>query len=408
MRIEGIRSDADEPGLREYEISFLRLLETVSSGAAFEISYTGTTLVYRPGVLTGGKHSHSCNGRGVGYFLEPLVALAPFGKNPMALTLTGVTNDNVDTSVDALRTVLLPILPLFGVSEGVGLKIISRGAAPLGGGKVLFTCGVVRQLSPLQRVNPGRVAKIRGIAWSTRVSPAMANRVMDASRSVLTRFIPDVFVFTDVFKGPDSGLSPGYGLTLVASSSTGAAYSAELMFQPVTRTNDDGPQPQTPDVAAVSAQLHEKLSNITTPEDLGHQTALALLQQLTHRSFIPAIAQWLAVLFMVLCPEDVSRILLGRLKDFTIQFLRDIHSVYGVRFKIIPNDPSTTASASQSPNLDMNTDNNEGTKNGEKGSDGDSVVEEAGENQIMDDLIGDGVLLSCVGTGYINVSKRTI
>ena len=37
--------------------------------------------------------------RGIGYFLEALIALAPFAKLPLLATLTGVTNDNVDVSV---------------------------------------------------------------------------------------------------------------------------------------------------------------------------------------------------------------------------------------------------------------------------------------------------------------------
>lgn len=41
VRIDKIRSDEDHPGLKDYEVSFLRLLEKVTNGAVIEIGYTG-------------------------------------------------------------------------------------------------------------------------------------------------------------------------------------------------------------------------------------------------------------------------------------------------------------------------------------------------------------------------------
>ena len=47
------------------------------------------------------------------------MCLAPFGKKATTLTLTGLTNESVDVSVDIFRTVVLPFLTKhFGV-EGV-------------------------------------------------------------------------------------------------------------------------------------------------------------------------------------------------------------------------------------------------------------------------------------------------
>jgi RNA 3'-terminal phosphate cyclase-like protein len=48
----------------------------------------------------GGKVNHECNpARGIGYYLEALLCLAPFCKNPLDVTLTGVTNNLIDPSV---------------------------------------------------------------------------------------------------------------------------------------------------------------------------------------------------------------------------------------------------------------------------------------------------------------------
>ncbi len=54
------------------------------------LAHAGTTLRYRPGLITGGAGlTHDCGkARGMGYFLEPLVCLALFGKKVNA-TYTG-------------------------------------------------------------------------------------------------------------------------------------------------------------------------------------------------------------------------------------------------------------------------------------------------------------------------------
>jgi RNA 3'-terminal phosphate cyclase-like protein len=76
----------------------------------------------------------------------------------------------------------------------------------LGGGQVLFRVPVVRQLKPFQWEDPGKIKRIRGIAYCTRTSASMATRLVESSRSLLNRFIPDVFIYTDVYKGAEAGL----------------------------------------------------------------------------------------------------------------------------------------------------------------------------------------------------------
>ena len=89
LRVEGIRTGAADrlnPGLREHEVSFLRLVEKVSNGTLVEINETGTAFRLRPGVVVGGKHIHDCgdvrSSRSIGWFLEPLILLALFAKRP--------------------------------------------------------------------------------------------------------------------------------------------------------------------------------------------------------------------------------------------------------------------------------------------------------------------------------------
>ncbi len=44
--------------------------------------------------------THECPlSRSIGYFLEPVIMLAPFAKKPMQLTIRGITTDDRDLSV---------------------------------------------------------------------------------------------------------------------------------------------------------------------------------------------------------------------------------------------------------------------------------------------------------------------
>ena len=79
-----------------------------------QVNETGTALYYQPGLLLGGELDHDCNvARGIGYFLEPLLQLAPFTKNHLKIRLKGVTNNQVDPSVDCIKSASLPLLAKF-------------------------------------------------------------------------------------------------------------------------------------------------------------------------------------------------------------------------------------------------------------------------------------------------------
>ncbi|KAI0724012.1 18S rRNA biogenesis protein [Cerioporus squamosus] len=312
VRIDKIRSDDKNPGLRDYEVSLLRLLERVTNGTIIEISVTGTAILLKPGIIAGGSVVHDCPlSRSVGYFLEPIVMLAPFAKKPLQLTLRGITTDDNDLSVDIIRTVTLPHMQLFGVSEGLELRIKKRGSPPQGGGEVQFLCPIVRQVKTLDFVDPGKVKRIRGISHAVRVNPQFSNRMIEASRSVLNRYIPDIYLYSDVYKGEDSGKSPGYALSLLSESTTGAMHCAEAVSQPGV-----------------------------PPEDIALQASRALLAEIRRGGCVDRQHQVLVLLMMVLGSEDVGRCRMGEPTTRTIQFLRDVKETFGTAFKIVPADPS--------------------------------------------------------------------
>ncbi|XP_060071040.1 RNA 3'-terminal phosphate cyclase-like protein [Ylistrum balloti] len=347
VRVRKIRSKEDDPGLKDFEASFIRLLDKLTNGSKIVISETGTSLLYQPGLLIGGKLEHECNTqRSIGYYLEALVCLAPFTKKPIKVLLRGVTNDQIDPSVDLIKLSTVPVLKRFlGTDEGLELKITRRGAAPDGGGEVIFSCPCRQKLRPLQFTDPGKIKRIRGVAWAVRVSPVTTNRIVDATRSILNQFLPDIYIYTDHLKGSQSGKSPGFGLTLVAETLQGSFLCAEAASNP--KGSPKGP---------------------TIPEDLGKETAKILLEEIYRGGCVDSTNQSLTALFMVLGQQDVSKVQMGTLSQYTIQFLRHIRDFLQVMFKV-------------EPELKKDDDDDDLQIGGEK------------------------LLLTCVGVGYSNVSK---
>ncbi|XP_073146314.1 probable RNA 3'-terminal phosphate cyclase-like protein [Henckelia pumila] len=330
--IEDIRANATWPGLRRHEISFLRLLEKISDSCDVEINETGTKLKYKPGIVMGGRHlDHDCGvSRGMGYFLEPLIVLALFGKKPLRIQLQGVTNDSKDPSVDTFRSTTLHILKQFGVSsEGLDLKILSRGVPPHGGGEIILSVPVVQDsLKAITWIDEGMVKRIRGITFSTRVTAQFENTTLHAARGIFNRLLPDVHIFTDHKTGPQAGKSPGYGMSLVAETTSGCFISADNAVYHAQEEEEEG-------------ELEDEGEKwLIPPEDLGEQIASALLGEIEQGGVVDSTHQGLLFLLCALCPQDVSKVRVGKLSPYGIQVLRHIRDFLSVKFVIKP-DPST-------------------------------------------------------------------
>jgi len=326
VRIDEIRSRDEDPGVRDFEASLLRLLEKISNGCKVEINETGTSLYYRPGILVGGHVTHDCGtSRSINYYVEALVVLGLFGKKPVRAVLRGVTNDNLDMNYDSWKSCAIPLLKRMTGEVEFDVKLTRRGARPLGGGEIHLSVPLVKALLPANITDEGLIKRVRGIAWSAKVSPTMLSRAIDTCRGVLNDFLPDVYVFTDHRSGPDAGKSPGYGLSLVAETTTECTLSADL----VTELEGEG------------AEKH-----VNIPEDLGSNAAMLLLEEIRRGGCIDSSFQSLALLLTALGPEESCKVRIGPLTDAGIETLRLVRDFFGVTFSLKPDVSSGTVLAS--------------------------------------------------------------
>ena len=304
IKITKIRSQDLNPGLKDHEVSFLRLLEAVTNGSHIEISYTGTTIIYRPGIIIGGDLTHNCpDTKSIGYFIEPMLMLAPFSKKKFSIIFKGLTNiAGNDTGVDAIKWGLLPVMEKFGVRE-VSLHILKRGSAPLGGGEVHLLCSsLIPQPLTIHALDIPKFSAIRGVAYCTRVSPSIVNRMIDSARAVLKPTGCEVNITADVWRGENSGKSPGFGITLVAELKRGWRIVTENVG-----------------------------SAGSLPEDSGELTAYQLLEEISNSGVVGRYQLPLALVYMTIGKEDIGRLKIqeSEIDENLVSVLRDIQEVFG-------------------------------------------------------------------------------
>lgn len=311
------------PGLQPYEASFLRLICKVTAGSELAIDATGTAFSLRPGVLRGvhsnadaaGRGSasasaasaspvtHSCHaGRGVAYFLEPLVLLSAFSRFRMHVLLKGVTDAHpLDPSVDLLRLEMLPLLqtllkkaggPLAeaALANPAELRVLTRGLPEAPFGLVSFRGPAVARgpIAPLQLAEPAAPkARVRGVAFAAGASPALARRAVAAARGVLNAVLPDVWIAVEVplsarkkktvFSAPvDAPLedlalqqreafnrsdSKALGLCLTAEGVDGFVRAAEASLLLATRAVSESAGKKAKDSAEAASEASRALGN---------------------------------------------------------------------------------------------------------------------------------------------------
>ncbi|KAK3936062.1 RNA 3'-terminal phosphate cyclase/enolpyruvate transferase [Diplogelasinospora grovesii] len=354
IHISKIRSSSPtNPGLAPHEISFLRLLEAVTNGSAIDVSYSGTTITYQPGLITGTvpgagadtvgdviEHTVPANcTRGITYFLVPLALLAPFSKAHMNVrfsgpgVITAATNGTGDVSVDTFRTAILPLYGLFGIPPArIELRVLSRSCAGPGGkgggGVVELRFASQVRLPKTLHLNrrPGRIRRIRGVAYCTGVSASHNNRMIQAARSVLNALVSDLHVAAQYDPAPlvtigenrpgqpaqKRKMGIGFGLSLVAESSAeGVLYAAD-------------------EVAPAEGGV--------VPEDIGLRCAYQLLEIIAQGGCVSASASATILTLMAMGSEDVGRLRMGREvigREETVGLARDLKTfganAWGIR-----------------------------------------------------------------------------
>jgi RNA 3'-terminal phosphate cyclase-like protein len=190
---------------------------------------------------------------------------------------------------------------------------------------------------------------------------------VDAARGVLNKFLPDVYIFTDHHpgdgreggKGAARGKksSPGFGLSLVAETTTGCLLGADAASgagraaweegvsafgDAAENENDENENGAFALGASGAGGRKRHRGEPATPEDLGASTTEALMAEVQRGGVCDSAHQPLVLLLMAIGPEQLSKVRLGRLTPRAVKTLRVIKAFFGVTFDIRPEPDSGT------------------------------------------------------------------
>ena len=302
IKISNIRADSTNPGMTQYEVNFLHLVSEISNGTIIKINQTGTGFTLIPGTITnnyGDELIFECDkSRCITYYAEGLIPICLYGKESLHIKLKGITNNLIDNSVDSFKMSTCVLLQKLIIGDKVEFKINKRGVLPNGIGEIEFKIPIITGLAPFDWLNEGKIKRVRGIAFTSKLPASFTTQMVDTCRGVLNNFLPDVWISVDNYKDKElDKISPGYGISITAETKEGFALSTDLM-------NDK-----------------EDLTN--NANDISRECSIKFLNDIYKSGCVNIHNQGLFLFLMALSEKNyVSYMKIGKISEHTKQILR--------------------------------------------------------------------------------------
>jgi RNA 3'-terminal phosphate cyclase-like protein len=231
------------------------------------------------------------------------------------------------------------------------------------------------------------------------------------NRPLLLKLLPDIHVFTDACKGATGGQSPGYGLTLMAHTTSGVTYCSQIASGIAGQVTGVGGAEAA---AAFSKAAKARNWNMqqtdgastsllqSPPEDMATIAAAALCDEIARGGVIPTALQPLAFIFMAFTSEDVSRLRIGTLGSAGTATLRLLRDVFGIVFRLQAEVKKVDANAKTDgfKQIDNNIENEDFNENE------DTAMPSAVNPDVAPPRSASSILVSCLGLGFRNAAKK--
>lgn len=172
VRVENVRGDRPEPGLKPQHLAALELAAAVCDASVERADPGSSTVVFDPGRVRGGSYHVDVGTAGsVSLVFDTVLPVAPLLDDPLTVTATGGTHVAWSPPLTALAAVKLPLLRRHGLHAVVGRD--RPGFYPQGGGRARL------------HVAPSRLDRFdlddRGNLSSLRVHSLASESLRDAS-----------------------------------------------------------------------------------------------------------------------------------------------------------------------------------------------------------------------------------
>eukprot|EP00112_Aurelia_sp_Birch-Aquarium-sp1_P011250 Seg2366.4 transcript_id=Seg2366.4/GoldUCD/mRNA.D3Y31 product="RNA 3'-terminal phosphate cyclase" protein_id=Seg2366.4/GoldUCD/D3Y31 len=224
--VKNIRGKRSKPGLRPQHLTGIDLVCETCNGTLSGAVPGSTTITFHPGELKGGRYIADTQTAGsVCLLIQVALPCLMFAPERSLLSLKGGTNAEMAPPIDFFEEVFIPIANRFGMK--LNCNIIRRGFYPKGGGEVKIEVEPIKELTPVQMTDFGKVIRVRGKAYVAGVLPIkVANTMARTATKMLNDALPEVPIDIEACQIPrNQAVGTGCGILIVGETSTGCLLS---------------------------------------------------------------------------------------------------------------------------------------------------------------------------------------
>ena len=239
VHVFNVRVKRPKPGLRRQHAQTIEAVRQLVKGSTAGAVAGAGEFVFCPGTPTSGRN-FSWDIGSAGSTTVLALALLPvlaFRSAPVSIDLRGGLFQDFAPSFYHLQYVLLPLLQRMGFEARVRME--RPGYVPSGQGLWhLVATPTPNTLRPLVLTSPGTLAKIWGIALSSRLKgQSVSDRMAQSAKRVIKAagYDADIQVLYE-----ESALQPGAGLAVFADLSSGARLGSDRAGAPRRRSESIG------------------------------------------------------------------------------------------------------------------------------------------------------------------------
>ncbi|MCL9814093.1 RNA 3'-terminal phosphate cyclase [Natranaeroarchaeum aerophilus] len=184
IRIEDVRGDRPNPGLKHQHCSAVELAAEIAAADVTGVELGATGIAFDPGRVSGGDYETMIGTAGsITLVFDTVLPLATVIDEPLSVTVGGGTDVKWSPPLDYYRRVKLPFLRRYGLQAAIDPA--RRGFYPAGGGRARLRTAP-STLAPIRATNRGERRHIRIYSVASEhlddadVAPRQAKTVSEA------------------------------------------------------------------------------------------------------------------------------------------------------------------------------------------------------------------------------------
>ena len=175
FHLTNVRSRRNKPGLQPQHLKSVEAAAAICSGNIVGAALNSQDLVFEPGQVHGGRYRFDIGSAGAATLVLQTIFLPLIKAGDSSnITITGGTHVPFSPSYHYLEREWLPLLQAQGCWAKLSMPL--AGFYPIGGGQIQAMIRPVTEIRPIERVQRGRLVRIRGVSAVANLDESIARR----------------------------------------------------------------------------------------------------------------------------------------------------------------------------------------------------------------------------------------